>query len=255
MPSRQAEVYDEIATRVPDSRFMFMNHGYAALDRNESFADLRPEDALWRYQINLVRTLVRGVDLDGKDVLDIGSGRGGTCSYLARYHEPKSVTGLEYTAKHVDLCNRAFGDSGARFQQGDAQELPFPDRSFDIVLNLESSHCYPDRPRFFSEVRRVLRPEGVFGYTDVFSLTLGNVEQELADAGFAVERSEDITAGVARAIYLNRSRLEVFLESLIDPALGNELLLRDLGFQINERMFHYYMQRRNTYHTWVLRPG
>jgi ubiquinone/menaquinone biosynthesis C-methylase UbiE len=253
--SRQAEIYEDIAIRVPDSRFLFMNHGYAALDRNEDFADLRAEDALWRYQINLVRTLVRGVGLDGKDLLDVGSGRGGACSYLARYHRPKSVTGLEYNAKHVELCNRAFGDTGARFQRGDAQKLPFRGHHFDVVLNMESSHLYPDRPKFFREVRRVLRPGGVFGYTDVFSGGLGTVEQELAKAGFVAERSEDITANVARAIYLNRSHFEVFLQSMIDPKLGNEGLLRDLCFQINERMFHYYMNRRNTYHAWVLRPA
>ena len=52
------------------------------------------------------------------------------------------------------------------FVQGDAQDLPFPDESFDAVVNVESANYYPDQARFFNEVARVLRPGGHFLYTD-----------------------------------------------------------------------------------------
>jgi SAM-dependent methyltransferase len=53
--------------------------------------------------------------------------------------------------------------------QGDAEDLPFSDNEFDIVINVESSHNYPNLRRFFEEVARVLRPGGFFSHADVFT--------------------------------------------------------------------------------------
>ena len=51
-------------------------------------------------------------------------------------------------------------DAGVDFVHGDAEKLPFPDRSFDAVINIESSASYPHFSRFLAEVARVLRPAG-----------------------------------------------------------------------------------------------
>ena len=53
------------------------------------------------------------------------------------------------------------------FIEGSAEDLPFPDESFDAVINIESSHTYPNFSRFLAEVARALRPGGHFLYTDV----------------------------------------------------------------------------------------
>jgi ubiquinone/menaquinone biosynthesis C-methylase UbiE len=45
--------------------------------------------------------------------------------------------------------------------------MPFPDASFDAVINVESSHCYPSMGRFLSEVHRVLRPRGSLLFADL----------------------------------------------------------------------------------------
>ena len=50
--------------------------------------------------------------------------------------------------------------------QADAEKLPFDDESFDAIINVESSHCYPHIDSFLSEVRRVLAPGGCFGIVD-----------------------------------------------------------------------------------------
>jgi ubiquinone/menaquinone biosynthesis C-methylase UbiE len=55
------------------------------------------------------------------------------------------------------------------FVEGSALDLPVSrTRASTCVLNVEASNDYGDRPRFFSEVARVLRPDGVFLYTDSF---------------------------------------------------------------------------------------
>ena len=50
--------------------------------------------------------------------------------------------------------------------QGNAESLPFPDESFDAVINVEASHAYPHFDRFLPELTRVLRPRGHFLYAD-----------------------------------------------------------------------------------------
>merc|ERR1719335_1617700 len=46
-------------------------------------------------------------------------------------------------------------------------DLPFADGSMDVVLCIESSHCFADFERFLAEVRRVLRPGGRFSLADL----------------------------------------------------------------------------------------
>lgn len=48
------------------------------------------------------------------------------------------------------------------FRQGDVGALPFPDRSFDIVLSLNGFHTFPDKEAAYAETYRVLKPGGIF---------------------------------------------------------------------------------------------
>ena len=66
----------------------------------------------------------------------------------------------------VAFCKKRHHLPGLDFVEGNAQDLPFPDQSFDAVLNVEASHLYPHFPRFLAEVARVLTPGGHFLYAD-----------------------------------------------------------------------------------------
>lgn len=59
------------------------------------------------------------------------------------------------------------GEAGLSFATVDAQALPFPDSSFDLVLANFMLYHVPDRPRALAEVRRVLRPGGLFAAATV----------------------------------------------------------------------------------------
>jgi ubiquinone/menaquinone biosynthesis C-methylase UbiE len=58
-------------------------------------------------------------------------------------------------------------EAGLSFAAADAQALPFPDGSFDLVLANFMLYHVPDRPRAFAEVRRVLRPGGLLAAATV----------------------------------------------------------------------------------------
>jgi ubiquinone/menaquinone biosynthesis C-methylase UbiE len=93
------------------------------------------------------------------------------------------------------------------FQQGDAENLPFESNTFDAVINVEASHCYPDFPRFLSEVARVLRPGGHFLHADFrFADGLAGWEQALAAGPLQIQPSRTINAEVLRGMDRNSAR-------------------------------------------------
>ena len=96
----------------------------------------------------------------GLDVLDVGCGQG---IDLARYARGgANVTGLDLTPRHVELARAhlaAFGLPGT-VVQGDAEELPFADDSFDRVSSNGVLHHTPNIETALREIRRVLRPGG-----------------------------------------------------------------------------------------------
>ena len=75
-------------------------------------------------------------------------------------------TGPDFNPAGIDFCQKRHALPGLKFVQGDAQNLPFPDESFDAVINVEASHIYPNFERFLGEVARLLRPGGHFLYAD-----------------------------------------------------------------------------------------
>jgi ubiquinone/menaquinone biosynthesis C-methylase UbiE len=96
----------------------------------------------------------------GRTLLEIGCGLATDLAQFARHGT--RVVGLDLTPRGVALARgrfRAEGLSGA-FLVGDAERLPFPDASLDVVYSFGVLHHTPDTPRAFREIRRVLKPGG-----------------------------------------------------------------------------------------------
>jgi len=148
----------------PDDDVTFLNWGYEEDPPMGLPLDLADEQN--RYSIQLYHQTATQVDLSGKDVLEVSCGHGGGAAYLTRTQHPKSYTGLDFNGAGVEFCKKRHQLPGLDFVQGDAQNLPFPDQSFDAVVTVDASHIFPDRERFLSEVARVLRPGGHFLYAD-----------------------------------------------------------------------------------------
>jgi ubiquinone/menaquinone biosynthesis C-methylase UbiE len=148
---------------VSDDDWLFLNFCY---DDPSMGLQLDESDEHNRYSIQLYHRTATQVDLAGKKVLEVSCGHGGGASYLVRTQHPASYTGLDLNAAGVAFCKKRHHLPGLDFVEGNALDLPFPDNSFDVVLNVEASHLYPDVPRFLAEAARVLTPGGHFLYAD-----------------------------------------------------------------------------------------
>lgn len=208
--------YELLAKRVPAPRWAFMNYGYAPTAGDIGAPAWTPTDEPDRLCIQLYLHAIDGTDLTGRDVLEVGSGRGGGASYISRRLQPRSMTGLDFSSEAVDLCNRHRRVPGLVFVCGDALSMPFPDASFDAVVNIESSHCYEDMSQFLSEVKRLLRPGGHFFFADLRTMAGVDVLRAQFDScGLSVEKMTDITANVIAALRLDNERKLGLIEELI----------------------------------------
>ena len=159
--------YQRLAKRVHNSGWTFMNYGFCPFDKN-SVINLKSEDESNRMFIQLYHYAASQIPINDRKVLEIGSGRGGGASFLARYLNPRSMTGLDYSSSAIKLSNKLHRDvSNLKFIEGDAENLPFDDNTFDAVINIESSHCYGNMRSFVKEVYRVLKKDGHFTWVDL----------------------------------------------------------------------------------------
>jgi len=201
-PDRRNQVwrnwYDRLVSQLDDSDYRFMNYGYLGLESPK----LEPSDEANRIFIELYQVTLGDTSLTDKDVLDISSGLGGGAYWISRVCQPSSLVGMDFSPEVVRLCNKWYGGQhNLRFVVGDAEALPFPDNSFDVIYNVEASHCYANYDVFLREVFRVLKAGGVFCWSDFQSRTsMEKIETDFENCGFEIVSLDDITDGVLRSL-------------------------------------------------------
>lgn len=94
-------------------------------------------------------------------MLDVGSGTGSLAFAIAELKSWARVVGIDPSREYVAFANsrNPFPDR-ASFEAGDAQQLQFPDSSFDAALSLLVFNFVPDAKKALSELRRVTKPTG-----------------------------------------------------------------------------------------------
>jgi SAM-dependent methyltransferase len=96
----------------------------------------------------------------GERFLDLACGTGGVTLLAAR--RGADVTGLDLSADQLGKARTAAAEAGLdiRFDEGDAQALPYGDGSFDVLASTFGIIFAPDHERAAAELMRVLRPRG-----------------------------------------------------------------------------------------------
>jgi len=118
---------------------------------------------------------------EGDSVLDLGSGAGNDC-FVARaiVGETGHVTGIDFTEAMLSKAEanvRKLGFKNVEFVQGDIEEMPLPNNTFDVVVSNCVLNLVPDKKKAFAEIYRVLKQSGSFCVSDV--VIKGNLPDKL----------------------------------------------------------------------------
>jgi ubiquinone/menaquinone biosynthesis C-methylase UbiE len=211
-------------------------------------ADLAPLDQFHSRRLRATEELAAMLaPAPGDALIDIGSGLGGPARYLAEVCGCR-VSGIDLTADFVtaasELTRRVGLADRADFRQASALDLPFPDAGFDLAWSQNVAMNIADRPRYYAEMYRVLKPGGRAGIQDVaqgpggpphyplmwadtpqtsFLLTPEKTREEIAAAGFEILLWQDNTDAALAEAQAERERLKANPQP--PPVLGIHLIV------------------------------
>lgn len=155
-------------------------------------------------------------DLKNKKVLDVGAGTGRIS--LELFSLGAQVTALDVSEKILEVLKRK--NKKIATVVGEAENLPFENESFDLVVSAFLIVHLKDPARFFDEVYRVLKPGGIFLVTNInqkeppiVKTQIGNIQiksyyhrpekirEILSDLAFSIEKEEMI---FEREVWVNQ---------------------------------------------------
>lgn len=214
-------LYWYISTVDNKKEVIFMNYGYH--DENEKIA-LEPHDERNRYPIQLYHRLAHKVEIQQRNIVEVGCGRGGGLAYINKKFLPESALGIDLNAKATKFGNKNFRNKSLRYVCGDAQKLSLPNEEIDVLINVESSHRYPKIEKFFDEVFRVLKPGGYFLYTDFREKEhMEKLRNQLAKYDYQLFDEQIINEQVRLALKLDSDRRENLIRRKVPFFLRNSI--------------------------------
>lgn len=138
-------------------------------------------------------------------VLDVGCGGGANLAVLLHRCPGGHADGLDYSAESVAASRRKnAGELGRRctVTQGNVGAIPFPDGAYDAVTAFETVYFWPDLPRAFSEILRILKPGGRF----LLACEMGDPSNTIWSSridGLTIYAGEDLKARLEAAGFVH----------------------------------------------------
>jgi len=144
-------------------------------------------------------------------ILDTGCGFGWTDIILAQKFPDSEFVGIDLSEpllqKAKTLAQSSNLDGRIRFEKADVQQIPYGDKSFDVILNLNMVHLVDNSVEMLNEIERVLKPNGFLFIADLRRSCIGLIEKEIKSA---------LTLGEVRDLFSQSSlRKGIFSTSLL----------------------------------------
>jgi ubiquinone/menaquinone biosynthesis C-methylase UbiE len=224
-----------------DPSIKFMNHGYYPIHKfsEDLKCESKYESSLYFHLLDFYKN-----NTYSKKILDIGCGRGGGIYYLNQKYNFLESHAVDICEENIEFCKKIYSNSNIKFLVQDAINLKYQKSYFDIVLNVESSHCYKSRMSFFNESFRILKKDGYFLYTN----TIPN--KKVAESIFEYLNKKyknvvvnDITENVCESCYYLKKNL-----------LDNKKMNKDaFDYLINifESKYLLYKNKKSLYFSYI----
>ena len=158
-----------------------------------AWAQDEPEWGLWHFRDRDVGAFA---DVGGKDVIELGCGTAYFSAWLAR--RGARVVGIDNSPPQMATARRFQQEFGLEFPllQGNAEEVPFPDASFDLAISEYGASIWCDPDAWVPEAARLLRPGGRLVFLCNSTLLIlcspdvGVAEERLVRPQFGMRRFE-----------------------------------------------------------------
>ncbi|NIS71546.1 MAG: methyltransferase domain-containing protein [Proteobacteria bacterium] len=249
-------MYDRRAKAAFTADAPFMNYGYVPLTEGEKLTISSVPQQNYTYSqfsMQMYHHLASQIDVRDVDVLEVGCGRGGGCQYIKERLKARHVTGIDLSGYNIRVCRRNYRDPGLRFLRGDAENLPFPAGSFAVVVNVESSYCYPRIDRFFAGVHRVLRAGGHFLYADLrFSEKIEELKRAIENSGLRIMKATDITANVVESLHQGTPDREAFIRRYLARDEGDFAKVAEATRLSGTKGFQRFQRREELYMSFLI---
>lgn len=230
-----------------------MNYGYMP-SQSEGALEIPLNSKIQKYPLQMYHYLALKTVIKGKQVFEVGSGRGGGARHIAEALKPGSYTGMDIAQSAVDLANKLNPLQNLKFIQGSAEAIPMGDNSIDVVINVESCHAYGSVEKFISEVKRILRPGGFLVLADFRSDNKMNVlQQQLRNSGMEIISEENISDNVIRSIEAEDESKKARIKKLIPDKW--QKLFGEFAGVVGSRFYRTLQNGTRQYYRFVLKKA
>ena len=170
----------------------------------------------------------------GLKTLDVGCGGGFSCEFMAE--RGAIVSGIDQSEKCVQAAKNHAAISGfeINYRQGLAENMPYDDNTFDVVICVDVLEHVADYKQVVSEVHRILKPGGLFFFDTInrtFSsqvVMIGLMENILGDLGLEIFPEVQMLKYHCGCTF---DRMTVALKMLGRPEL-EDMLAKDKGAEV-----------------------
>lgn len=158
------EKYRHVAAS-PEGRFKYPSGQAGLVGQNYDPEILKalPDEVLASY-CGVGNPFSLGPIHEGEAVLDVGCGAGVDSLVAASLVGPAGkVVGIDFTPEMIERAKanlRATAFANVTYETASAEALPFPDRTFDVVISNGALNLAPDKPKALGEIHRVLKHGG-----------------------------------------------------------------------------------------------
>lgn len=171
----------------------------------------------------------------GDTVVDLGSGAGNDC-FVARAEtgETGKVIGIDFTEAMIEKARanaEKLGYNNVEFRQGDIEKIPITANVADVVVSNCVMNLVPDKPKAFSEVFRILKPNGHFSISDI--VIIGDLPEKIKTA------AEMYAGCVASAI-----QKEEYLKIIQDAGFKNLSLQKEKAIIVPDDILKNYLNEK-----------